>query len=72
MASRPVALAGEQLAQRDPAAGLQDGPAVDRDGSRATPAVHATLIAADRANCHQVAAPRLTRTGMANGAVGGR
>ena len=38
--------------------------------SLATPAVHATLIAADKANCHQAAAPRLTRTGMANGAMG--
>jgi hypothetical protein len=40
--------------------------------TRAVPAVQASDSAADSANCHQVAAPRLTSAGIANGAVGGR
>jgi hypothetical protein len=40
--------------------------------SLATPTVHTMLRAAEAANSHQVTVPRPTRTGMANGAVGGK
>jgi hypothetical protein len=40
--------------------------------ARATPIVQTMLNAAEAANCHHETAPKSTRSGIANGAVGGK